>query len=593
MDAHQGNLFVDVNLPDVSPQPMEQSPEGKNLPLPVEDDKDQIKFDFYTSVETMLEAMGDSTKQTADLAQKSAPALETIAGNVKNDVNQSSTEKQKKKKINEYFMKKMVAADFFTSVGKSLSNIAKKIGGGLLDLLGALMIFALLGPEFLNGIIDLVISTLVMLINAFIQAIPTVVNAIITWLPVIIDAITNAIMTLIPILADTLPKLVTLLAGAVVKLVGSLAKILPILIPALMKVFVTIITALIDLLPVVLEALIGMFVLIVEEISKLFGDDKFINTMIGAFMKIIEALVKAAPVIITALVALIPKIYDAMIKVLSSLGDNANLPGWLRGIFKFLAAMTEFYKSIVMGLINGIKWVIDNWDTVWKGFKKVVSFIVAIFNPLTYVKLFTRLLKAIIHFMIGRFIPQILSTFDNLMKKFSLGNVLDEAKNMGKKIIDKIFGEGSFDKVTLMLKDARETIDKIVNKFLDSDIVKNILSFIKGKEEPKSRGQQISEMLGTAGFKKAEDIRNDLAGTKEDLLRQVAIIQDSRGDYSGNVAAQEYAKLLKRLADLTQTGQQVSAANAEKLLQQMIEASGSDKTLQLDELKTLNLAPAR
>jgi hypothetical protein len=90
----------------------------------------------------------------------------------------------------------MVGADLLTKMGGYL----KQIAAGGLNLLKALLLLAMLGPDMLDGIIDLLVNVGMMLLNALIRAIPVVVNAIAKWLPVIINLITD----LIPVLLNSL-----------------------------------------------------------------------------------------------------------------------------------------------------------------------------------------------------------------------------------------------------------------------------------------------------------------------------------------------------------------------------------------------------
>lgn len=533
MDASvPGNLSVDVQLPAI-PQP-----DDAKLKIPKAEDDMQLKLfdqleELNTSADNVVKAMGDSAKLETDTSKVKEKLLEKIGGNTQDSVNNTAGEKQKKKKITEYFAKKMVAADFFTNVGNSLKNLAKKLGGGLLDVLAALMIFALLGPEFLNGIIDLVISTVMTLIQAFIRAIPIVIDAIVKWLPIIIDLV----MKTIPVVFDALIQAFSSLADnpniapALRMFFGVLRDLAKFLKSTFMFISEHLIPVLIALGVVYLAYQALMLALWA------FENRKLIQMGLKLAATIAETLASVASTAASWLLSgsmwsLVASMAAVILPILLVVGALILLYTYADEVSDFFDDLIDRFKHL--GIVGKIL-------VVWLAliFLPITIFIMEVFAVVKlfkaikaqggFLKLFTDLWIGI-KTGVSHLIDYLAKLWDDVKSKFSLGNILDAAKDMGKKIIDSIFGQGSFAQVTMMLHDAKKTIDDLVEKFFASDFVKWLISHFKGatvgtaSDDKNTRlATDIGNKLGFQ-FDKAEGITNAIQ-TREGIDEQITYLK--------------------------------------------------------------------
>lgn len=258
------------------------------------------------------------------------------------------------------------------------------------------------------------------LLTSFQTVVQNVAPVIVKALPNIVAAIPQIITGLIPVISGELPKLVPALIKGAIDIMQALINALPAIIQVFLNSLPLFIQGLLQLFMGLIQALpqiIDMFVAVIPQIITTIVDvltnpDNLTKIILGA-IQIFMALIQAIPVIIESLAQNLPKIISAIVTVITS-------PNFIQGLFRagvqlFIALMNglksithlllevgksllknfislfdpskmiEVGKNLLMGLVNGVKSVIDHFKHVITSFAndviKTVKGIFGIHSP--------------------------------------------------------------------------------------------------------------------------------------------------------------------------------------------------------------------
>lgn len=500
------NLFLDVALPG---NETVSSTESK-IVIPGAEKNDTVETilatndilgNIYKTLKNQQEEQIKSNKVQQKLLDHMGvdPAMEEDQAEKKSETG------KKRSKVQNYFLKKMVAMDFFGSALKGLSKIASGAGGFLMGLFKALAIFSLLGPEFLNSLITWVVDFGVMLITLFARALPGLISAIMKAIPIISEALVKAI-----------PLIINAVAGAFTTIMGKLPadsplrKILEFVQYLLTGPVKTGLIFIADNLGLFLGLLVGG-VILVKAIA------------VGMMIFNAAMAIAASPVLLVAAAILL---IIGVFYVMWTWGDKLvdmfmNASGWMKALVVVLALMLSpltvmilsFYSlskiikwiagggigelgksidkwnnemydkakatlgNIQTAMIDGIGFAADAVSTWWLGtavpfVKKVGKGFIKMFivDPIMF---YARILKGAFDFL-----GNIGST---LLKFFGVDDLGKMIKDGLSKALDSLFGEGTGTKVFAFLDQAKKAVSNFFSEMLEYILaLKDKISSAKG-----------------------------------------------------------------------------------------------------------------
>jgi phage-related protein len=560
------DLYFDVNLPGGGQTGGGDTPGKGPVPIPLKGEGEESKG-LGGKIEALIKAVLSSQKtqeSVRDAVESQAAQEKQNYEYEKGDGAYKTTFGKRRAKIEEYMQKKMVAADWFTSAGKFLKGMAKALGNFLVDLIGALLIFAMLGPEFLNSLISFVVSTITMIVEALIKAIPVVINALITWLPKLIDLAANLLDKLIATLLEAIPKIVPMLADALTKIVEQLVRLLPKIIKLAILLIVQAIKLIAKLLPIIIKGLVDA---IPEVITALIDAlPELLNALVEAVPLIIDALIKAVPPIIDALLTAIPKIYQAIIDALTKLGDE--IP-WLQPILKPVIMWFSFLRDIFLNIKPIIAAVVDVLEDLWTIIKVVIGVIIVlgalwwdfVIQPIidAIMWVWDKILKPWIKFWIGMFkklYDVVKGVINSILDFINPAKLLADIGQRIKTAIDNMFGPGTFSGI---VKQITDIFDSIFNSV--KDLFKGFLKWFKqehsdlykivfGDEKDTSSGRQAlaSKINDISGY----GVTADQLQEGSPLAKTIAEAQAKANN--GDIGAKKALIALQGLQDTLKDG---------------------------------------
>lgn len=474
-------------------------------------------------IESQLQNLGVQNKKAAQFAKDGA---ERTPQGVEN------------KKVRQYFLKRMVMADLLTK----MTGYLKKIASGGLDLLKALMMLAILGPDFLNGIIDLVVSTGMMVIEAFIRAIPTVINAIITWLPRIIQIIAD----LIPVLLNTLISAFGNLANN--KLIPAPLRMFFGALEGILKLIKFLTENLWLLIPILLIIAVGYIAMLVLETAVKLKATAATLVMIGTIALIVIAVI--------ALIAIFVLLYlyaDEVAAYMEGLGEKfMKLSIWgklLVGALALLFFPLTMLIGFVYGFVKAAQWFKSGaatkaWDKFVGGIKSAVAWLLGI--P-------------------GRISAMGSAIMTALSSAFSIDNL----KNTIKTQFDNVFGAGSADRAMQMMMDAKKWFDDLLNSILENPVVKMAIDGYRRAKQA-LRGDPMQNIMENLETRRIQESSRKVV---ESRLQYLA---------SGDDGAKKLASIEQAQAQLRTAGDNESVALLEQI-KEMVKA-GKSQTAILEEI---------
>jgi len=529
------NLHIDMQMPD--------APERLNIPA-VESKDQGVTEETGGRMVDYLKLILAYTKNDPNAEEIEAQLLNLGVQNKKaaqfaKDGTERTPQGVENKKVRQYFLKRMVMADLLTK----MTGYLKKIASGGLDLLKALMMLAILGPEFLNGIIDLVVSTAIMVIEAFIRAIPTVINAIIMWLPRIIQIIAD----LIPVLLNTLISAFGNLANN--KLIPKPLRMFFAALEGILKLIKLLTENLWLLIPILLIIAVGYIAMLVLETAIKLKATAATLLMIGAIALIVIAVI--------ALIAIFILLYlyaDEVSAYMESLWEDfKKLSIWgklLVGALALLFFPLTMLIGFVYGFVKAAQWFKSGaaakaWEKFMGGIKSGVAWLLDIPSRIS---------------QMGSEIRTALS------KAFSMENLKSQIKEQ----FDNVFGAGSMDRAMELMMQAKQWIDDMLSAILDNKVVKLAVDFWNETMNKKSPEEKLRDNLQALGGsqKGVERRRNDLINliqsNKNDAQRLVDI-DKVRREVVAEGSDPATLALLDRLADMVK-----ATDNQTFLLEEMV-----------------------
>lgn len=563
------DLYFDVNLPGGGQTGGGDTPGKGPVPIPLKGEGEgEESKGLGGKIEALIKAVLSSQKtqeSVRDAVESQAAQEKQNYEYEKGDGAYKTTFGKKRAKIEEYMQKKMVAADWFTSAGKFLKGMAKALGNFLVDLIGALLIFAMLGPEFLNSLISFVVSTITMVIEALIKAIPVVIDALITWLPKLIDLAADLLDKLIATLLEAIPKIVPMLADALTKIVEQLVRLLPKIIKLAILLIVQAIKLIAKLLPIIIKGLVDA---IPEVITALVDAlPELLNALVEAVPLIIDALIKAVPPIIEALIKAIPVYQKAIIDALTKLGDE--IP-WLQPIFKPVIMWFSFLRDIFLNIKPIIAAVVKVLEGLWFALKVVIA-IIAIIGIIFYelviepiidaiMWVWDKILKPWIKFWIGMFkklYDVVKGVINSILDFINPAKLIGDMKAKLKGIIDNMFGPGTFDRVvqqiTGIFTGIFDSITKLFKEFLKwvkskSSTVYSWLTGDKGEDTTSGRQALASKISDISKYA----VTADQLQEGDPLAKTIAEAQAKANN--GDIGAKKALVALQGLQDTLKDG---------------------------------------
>lgn len=224
---------------------------------------------------------------------------------------------------------------------KNLEELSPRLISGITDIINQIMPML---PPLINQLLPVIIEGAVSLINGLVDAMPAVVSAIMAALPALIDGIVQIVNALI----EALPQMLQLIID-----------VLPTLIPTL------------------IDGLVSMIVTLASNITQII--QPLIEAMPLVITAIIEALLSNLPQLLEAGANLLKGLLEGMISFIT------NIPSYIAQIFKAIwngicnifgihspsTVMMEIGKSIMEGLFEGIKSLLEKIVEIWNNLKEI------------------------------------------------------------------------------------------------------------------------------------------------------------------------------------------------------------------------------
>lgn len=207
-------------------------------------------------------------------------------------------------------------------IGKAFRDIAPIIADELPGIINEIVPIAIeIGMSLVNSVID-----------AFEQLFPVLVDLIMTNAPTLIDTGMRLLMAVIQGIFDYLPALVEAAFSIISQLVTSIGQALPELIPAAISMIVEIVTCLLDNIDMIIDAAIQL-----------------VMGLVDGIMVAIPLLLEKAPIIIekliSALIRNLPKLVAMAPKIIMSI---------IQGLISALPQLIMMAPQIVLSIISGI-----------------------------------------------------------------------------------------------------------------------------------------------------------------------------------------------------------------------------------------------
>lgn len=271
----------------------------------------------------------------------------------------------------------------------ALVNIARELGPPLMQiLLETIAELANTIGESLPELVDMGVTTIVSMMNAFIDNMDVVISAgiqlifglvtgILTALPNLLKQVPFIIESLISTLLELIPEVIeaglqvfSSLVSDLPDIIANLTAIIPELIDAIIDTIVELVPLIIDTGVVLLSSLVENLPLIIKAIVSAVPD--IINALYGAFADMIPLMVEVGWQLLVAIIELVPQvilsvmesayeIIDALITVCTectpemiNIGKNM-LDGIWKGIKNGWSSFVASVTSMVNSLVDSIK----------------------------------------------------------------------------------------------------------------------------------------------------------------------------------------------------------------------------------------------
>lgn len=365
------------------------------------------------------------------------------------------------------------------------------------------------------------------LIDQFVESVVTVGENILPRIEVALQGVVKLITALFPKIAESLPSLIetllpSLLSG-IVDVIGSILDNLPTIIdsilailpnlidqlvsaileltPKLTETVVKIVQSIADNLPKIIQTIVSAIPLITDSVNSAILEN--FPELLSAIIQIVMTIVENLPSIIEMIVSQIGPIVGTIVQVLIE-----NLPLLIAGIVQIVVGIVKALPSICQSLINAVLSIFKNIGSgivkAWPKFKEGIAEI-----------------------------------WSNLKEWF--GGKLEDAKNLGKNIIDGI-KQG--------IKNAWANLKQwFKNLFSDLiGIAKKILGIKSPSRVFRMIGQYVDEGLqegledgATDVYRTVENISDGVIGAfGDDYDYGVTTSSTSIGDFGGGSSAYGY-----------------------------------------------------
>lgn len=203
------------------------------VPLPVimKDEKEAAEDEAWKQYQEESLQMQEAALEQQIEYNKKGTIFSLNQIDLLSNISDKPTVKDKKEKQVK-FWDNIFKHKIFENTLKGIKGIASSLGGGFLDTLIGLMLWAFIDPNgtLMISLINIFVSLSLMVIRMFARMIPVVLKMILKVLPVIINAISQIINTIIDVLPDIIDSVITLMP----LIFNTLAKAIPQIITKLM-----------------------------------------------------------------------------------------------------------------------------------------------------------------------------------------------------------------------------------------------------------------------------------------------------------------------------------------------------------------------
>lgn len=254
----------------------------------------------------------------------------------------------------------------------NLAVIIPNILGGIGQLITA---FAAQLPSILTTLIPTLSGFLMTAVNVLVTAVPQFINAAIQLvvalaqglaqqMPTLVPKIIEGIQSMIRVLVENLPLFLNAAVQVIVALVTGLAQAAPTLIPQIITAILSMLDALLKQLPLLLKAGIQLLVAVVQGLANALPQlisyiPTIINTLVsvltqpGMLRLLIGAALQIIMAIVVGLIQSIPVLVGAIPQIIGSL-----VQAFKNGVSQYAGIGSDMLKGIWQGLSGAKDWLI-------------------------------------------------------------------------------------------------------------------------------------------------------------------------------------------------------------------------------------------
>jgi phage-related protein len=246
--------------------------------------------------------------------------------------------------------------DAFRGLINGEEGSAEAVGEALSGLITQILDKAVeLAPTVVTAVISLVSSLVTTLVSMIPEIVMTVVNLLITSIPLLIDGALQFLMAIVAAIDQLLPPLIEALPVIITTLVEGLVQAIPVLLDGALQLLMAVVQA----IPLLLDALLPEVPVIVDMIVAGLLDN--IPTLVDGALELFFAILEAIPEISAA-------VYEEMPTIVMSIVSSL-----LEAIPQLISAGGQLLEGLVEGMLDFDIWgaVKSVGNSIIKGFEKV------------------------------------------------------------------------------------------------------------------------------------------------------------------------------------------------------------------------------
>lgn len=355
-----------------------------------------------------------------------------------------------------------------SGIGQSLPSIVQTVISIIPQIIQGLMNGL---PALIQGAITLlmgIVDAIPVAVEAIMQALPQIVNALIDGLVTGIPALINGALQLLMAIVDAIPRIIPIIVENLPQIINSIVVGLTNGLGAIIQGATQLLTGIIQAIPILIEALIPEIPIIITTIVDVLVQN--IPVLLEGAIRLFMALVEAIPTICMELLKAIPQIIDAIFEGLGDLPDMLGefFTGVWNGIQNIFAPVGEWFGELFTRAWEGVQ---NIWDTVAQWFNDyVVEPIKRFFEPL--ITFFTELWTVISGLAKGTW--EIIKRVWEIVGTWFDQNVITPVKNFFTTLWDGISNAAS------NAWDAIKRVWTIVSEWFNENIVSPVANFFNG-----------------------------------------------------------------------------------------------------------------